>query len=102
MSRWRARTQGERPISGPVRTGRIARNAAIGGAVAALPVLALAAPAPTAQPPAVSHASAVAAPSAVPAPPAGWTTQFSDDFTGSSGAGPGAQWKYDTGPGSSF
>jgi hypothetical protein len=102
MSRWRAPIQGERPISRAVRTGRIARNTAIGVAVAALPVLALAAPAATAQTTAVSHASAVAAPSTVPGPPAGWTTQFSDDFTGSAGSGAGSQWKYDTGPGSSF
>jgi|SRR4051794_12939770 hypothetical protein len=107
MSRWRARIQGEQPIPRTVRLGRIVpgrivRSAATGVAVAALPVLALAAPAASAQTTATAHASALAAPSAVPGPPSGWTTQFSDDFSGSSGAGAGSQWKYDTGPGSSF
>src|SRR3954453_19697221 len=107
MSRWRARIQGEQPIPRTVRLGRIVpgrivRSAATGVAVATLPVLALAAPAASAQTTATAHASALAAPSAVPGPPSGWTTQFSDDFSGSSGAGAGSQWKYDTGPGSSF
>ena len=39
---------------------------------------------------------------AVPGPPSGWSTVFSDDFTGSSGAGADSQWMYDTGAGSSF
>ena len=35
---------------------------------------------------------------AVPAPPAGWTTVFSDDFTGAAGTGLNtANWLYDTG-----
>ena len=38
----------------------------------------------------------------VPGPPSGWTTVFSDDFTGASGSGPSGSWIYDTGPGSSF
>jgi beta-glucanase (GH16 family) len=39
----------------------------------------------------------------VPAPPAGFTTTWSDDFTGSSGTGlDTGTWRYDTGPGSSF
>jgi hypothetical protein len=99
MSRWLGKIQGERPKS---RAGRIGRSAAIGVAVAALPVLALAAPAASAQTAATSHGSAIAAPSAVPGPPSGWTTQFSDDFTGSAGTGAGSQWQYDTGPGSNF
>jgi len=57
---------------------------------------ALAAPAsPAAQ-------AAVAAPAAVPGPPAGWSTVFSDDFSGSAGSGADSQWMYDTGPGSNF
>jgi hypothetical protein len=83
-------------------------------AVAALPVLALTAPSATAQTAATaqtmatartaatSHAVAEAAPDAVPGPPSGWTTQFSDDFNGSSGSGIDSQWQYDTGPGSNF
>ena len=40
---------------------------------------------------------------AVPAPPAGFTLTWSDDFTGAAGTGVStANWKYDTGTGSSF
>jgi hypothetical protein len=47
--------------------------------------------------------AAAAAPNAVPGPPSGFTTTWSDDFNGASGTGvPGSNWKYDTGPGSSF
>ena len=103
MSRWLTRVRGELPRSTTVpRAGRIARRTAIAVAVAALPVLALTAPAATAQTAATSHAVAKAAPDAVPGPPSGWTTQFSDDFNGSSGSGIDSQWQYDTGPGSSF
>jgi len=39
----------------------------------------------------------------VPGPPPGWTTVFSDSFSGSAGSRvSSANWKYDTGPGSSF
>ncbi|MGI5229028.1 discoidin domain-containing protein [Actinoallomurus sp. CA-142502] len=42
-------------------------------------------------------------PAAVPAPPAGFTTTWSDDFTGAAGTGLNTgTWKYDTGPGSGF
>lgn len=48
-------------------------------------------------------AGAPAAQAAVPAPPPGFTTTFSDDFSGPGGTSlPGSAWKYDTGPGSSF
>ncbi|MCW2932039.1 MAG: Beta,3-glucanase [Actinomycetia bacterium] len=47
-------------------------------------------------------ATSVAAPVGVPAPPAGWSTVFSDDFTGPAGSGIDSQWMYDTGPGSKF
>ena len=40
---------------------------------------------------------------AVPPPPSGWTTVFSDGFSGAAGSPvSSANWKYDTGPGSSF
>jgi hypothetical protein len=39
----------------------------------------------------------------VPGPPSGWTTVFSDNFAGAAGSPVNsANWKYDTGPGSSF
>jgi Carbohydrate binding module (family 6) len=44
-----------------------------------------------------------AAATTVPGPPAGWTTVFSDNFAGAAGSPVNsANWKYDTGPGSSF
>jgi beta-glucanase (GH16 family) len=44
-----------------------------------------------------------AAHAAVPAPPPGFTLTWSDDFNGANGTGVDtANWKYDTGPGSSF
>jgi hypothetical protein len=46
--------------------------------------------------------AASAAPAAVPGPPSGWSTVFSDDFSGSAGSGIGSQWMYDTGAGASF
>ncbi|MHA6764079.1 discoidin domain-containing protein [Streptacidiphilus sp. PAMC 29251] len=48
-------------------------------------------------------APAAVAPATVPAAPTGFTTTWSDDFNGASGSGVDAgNWKYDTGPGSSF
>jgi len=50
-------------------------------------------------------AFAVASPAgatAVPGPPSGWSTVFSDAFTGGAGTGADGQWIYDTGPGSNF
>ncbi|QUQ62536.1 galactose-binding domain-containing protein [Kutzneria sp. CA-103260] len=50
----------------------------------------------------VAKAAAVQ-PSAVPAPPAGFTTTWSDDFTGAANTGlDTGTWRYDAGPGSSF
>jgi F5/8 type C domain/Glycosyl hydrolases family 16 len=47
--------------------------------------------------------AAVAQPAAVPAPPAGFTTTWSDDFTGAANTGlDTGTWRYDAGPGSSF
>src|SRR5689334_4659119 len=64
------------------------------------------APSPaTAQPPHTAvprPAAAAIVPHAIPAPPAGFTTTWSDDFSGASGTGIDGNWKYDTGPGSSF
>jgi Ricin-type beta-trefoil lectin domain/Glycosyl hydrolases family 16 len=70
------------------------------------PVIALtAAMAPTASAlaaPAAKAAPALVTPAAVPGAPSGWSTVFSDDFSGSSGSGIDSQWMYDTGAGSSF
>jgi hypothetical protein len=44
---------------------------------------------------ALSHPASAA----VPGAPSGWTTVFSDDFTGSAGSGVDGQWMYDTGQG---
>jgi Ricin-type beta-trefoil lectin domain/Glycosyl hydrolases family 16 len=112
-----------------VRTIRIARRTAITLAAAALPVFALTAPAASGAVTAPAHTTATTAQAAtvataattaqtantipanaqtrasaadVPAPPSGWTTQFSDDFNGSSGSGADGNWIYDTGPGSNF
>jgi hypothetical protein len=65
-------------------------------AAAASSTSALAAPAANAAP------ALAAAPAAVPGPPSGWSTVFSDDFSGGSGSGIDSQWMYDTGAGSSF
>jgi hypothetical protein len=47
--------------------------------------------------------AAVVQPAAVPAPPAGFTTTWSDDFTGAANTGlDTGTWRYDAGPGSSF
>jgi beta-glucanase (GH16 family) len=84
------------------RRGRLAATLTLTATAA----VAVAITVPAASPAAIrlSPAAAVsaAAPAAVPGPPAGWSTVFSDDFGGQAGAGVGAQWKYDTGPGSSF
>src|SRR5262249_19630377 len=57
---------------------------------------------PAAGNPAVGAAAAAVGPHAVPGPPAGFTLTWSDDFTGAAGTGIDGNWKYDTGPGSSF
>ena len=47
--------------------------------------------------------SQTASATTVPGPPSGWTTVFSDNFAGAAGSPVNsANWKYDTGPGSSF
>ena len=47
-------------------------------------------------------ASTTASATTVPGAPSGWSTVFSDGFSGSSGSGVDSQWMYDTGPGSNF
>ena len=72
-----------------------------------VPVIALVAVAVHQASPAITQVrpaaeTSVADPAGVPAAPSGWSTVFSDDFTGAAGSGIGSQWKYDTGAGSSF
>ena len=94
------------------RRWRRTRRAVIGAAAIA-PVIALLAatqPAASAAPAAAAAAAApagIAVPAVVPTgsvppPPAGWSTVFSDAFTGGAGSGIDSQWMYDTGPGSNF
>jgi beta-glucanase (GH16 family) len=72
---------------------------AIVGTALALTSPATAAPASST----ASGAAQVVSPAAVPAAPSGFTTTWSDDFTGASGSGLNTgTYKYDTGPGSSF
>jgi beta-glucanase (GH16 family) len=83
-------TIGSRPVSPGRRPRLISRAAAV---ITPLSALALVAAVLT-QP---------ASATTVPGPPAGWTTVFSDSFAGAAGSRVNsANWKYDTGPGSSF
>ena len=86
-TRWRLRGVLALAVIAPV----IALTAATASSTSAL-----AAPAANAAP------AVAAAPAAVPGPPSGWSTVFSDDFSGGSGSGIDSQWMYDTGPGSNF
>ncbi|SEG69172.1 Beta-glucanase, GH16 family [Actinacidiphila yanglinensis] len=95
----------------PGSSGRRARRGKARLALAALAVSAMSLAGLTAAtgtggaatPAAADAAAPAAAPSAVPAPPAGFTTTWSDDFSGAANTGvPSSTWKYDTGPGSSF
>ena len=45
----------------------------------------------------VAGVAAPASADTVPAPPSGWTTVFSDDFSGPAGSGADSNWTYDTG-----
>src|SRR5258707_7881199 len=82
---------------------RATRWRARGGRALAIiaPVIALAAATMPAAPALAAPAVPMAA-AAVPGPPAGWSTVFSDDFSGAAGAGLGSQWMDDPGPGSNF
>lgn len=56
----------------------------------------------TAAPLVLTAVAVTPAQASIPAPPSGFTTTWSDDFTGASGSGINSNWKYDTGAGSSF
>lgn len=51
---------------------------------------------------AVAFTAAPAHATAVPPAPSGWSTVFSDNFSGASGSGIDSQWQYNTGAGSTF
>ena len=79
---------------GRLATGLLALTLTITSAIG---VTAAAAPAPSVE------KAAVVQPSAVPAPPAGFSTTWSDDFSGAANTGlDTGNWRYDAGPGSSF
>jgi len=51
----------------------------------------------------VTFSATPASADTVPSAPSGWSTVFSDDFSGAAGTAPNsANWIYDTGPGSNF
>jgi hypothetical protein len=80
--------------------GMVVQAAPAGAATAVLPAEGGAATVMTA---ATAAAATAAAPAGtVPAAPAGWSTVFSDDFSGPAGSAPSGSWQFDTGPGSSF
>jgi hypothetical protein len=75
--------RGERQRKGrPRRVGTLAAALALGPA-AVLAIVAGTAPSASA--------------TTVPAPPSGWTTAYSDSFSGASGSGADSSWTYDTG-----
>jgi hypothetical protein len=75
--------RGARPASGrPRRLVALAATLVLG------PAAALAA---------LAGAAVPANATTVPAPPSGWTTAFSDSFSGAAGSGADSQWTYDTG-----
>ena len=77
--------RGRRP-SGSRRARR--RLAALAATLALAPAAALAV---------LTSVAGPASATTVPAPPAGWTTAFSDSFSGAAGSGADSQWTYDTG-----
>jgi Ricin-type beta-trefoil lectin domain/Glycosyl hydrolases family 16 len=96
----RLRRDGEQAASGgkpPTRPrfkGRLVLSVIVVAGVLAAAVVQLAS---------VNAANATGAgPVGVPAAPQGWSTVFSDDFTGAAGAGLDSRWKHDTGPASDF
>ena len=86
-------------------TAALITTLAAAGSAMAAPAAPTSRTAPSARtaPAAAAAAQAAAAGTGVPAPPPGWTTEFSDDFNGPARSAPSsANWRYDTGPGSSF
>ncbi|HEV2372588.1 MAG TPA: ricin-type beta-trefoil lectin domain protein [Streptosporangiaceae bacterium] len=93
--------------AGHLKRPTTARLVAVAAGAATLLVLAVTPAGATAEHPRAAVPGAMAARmtvtrGAVPVPPPGWTTVFSDDFSGAAGSPPSGQWMYDTGPGSSF
>ena len=85
-----------RRSAGPLGVGMLALSAIAAFALAGSPFAA-------AQPAAAPARTASVAPSDIPAPPSGFTTTWSDDFTGAAGSALNTDvWRYDTGAGSGF
>src|ERR1700677_4581932 len=91
-----------KPLRRFTHGGRITRAVIATAAVALLVALLPTAQSASAAPARPATPGALAAPQTVPGAPSGWSTIFSDDFTGASGSGVDSQWMYDTGAGSTF
>jgi hypothetical protein len=81
-----AEARGAPPLAGRWRRARW--RLVLAAVAALLPVAAFIA---------VAGAAGPAAATTVPAPPSGWTTTFSDAFSGAAGSGADSSWTYDTG-----
>jgi Carbohydrate binding module (family 6) len=91
---WRgADTGGSREARGREAGRRPRRLAALAATLALAPAAALAGLAGIV----VTGAAAPASATTVPAAPSGWTTTFSDSFSGAAGTGADSQWTYDSG-----
>ena len=91
---WRGADRGgNREAPGREARGRPRRLVALAATLALAPAAALAGIAGIV----VTGAAAPASATTVPAPPSGWSTAFSDSFSGASGSGVDSQWTYDTG-----
>jgi hypothetical protein len=88
------------PVSAAVAVRpAVGAASAAGSAAAGAGTVSTVAAAPMSSAAAARATAAAAKPNAVPAPPSGWSTQFSDDFSGASGSAPSSSWQFDTGTG---
>jgi hypothetical protein len=86
-----------------IRGKRVRLGVGLLALTAATTVMVIGPPSAAAAPPSAARSAPAVAPSAVPAPPTGFSTTWSDDFTGAAGAALNTDtWRYDTGAGSGF